>query len=61
MEAGQWATAKEAFEAVLERADSGETLFGLGIALWWLGETESSLRHWDRRYSRRTVYACPTG
>ena len=51
MEAGQWAIAKEAFEAILDPAESGETLFGLGMALWWLGETESSLRHWERAYA----------
>jgi DNA-binding CsgD family transcriptional regulator len=51
MDAGQWAIAKEAFEALLEPAESGETLFGLGMALWWLGETESSLRHWERAYA----------
>jgi ATP/maltotriose-dependent transcriptional regulator MalT len=47
---GQWTTAKEAFEAVPELEESGEGLFGLGIALWWLGETEASLRHWERAY-----------
>ena len=51
MEAGQWVTAKEMFEAVLDPAQSGETLFGLGMALWWLGETEASLRHWERAYA----------
>jgi hypothetical protein len=51
MEAGQWVTAKEMFESVLGPAQSGETLFGLGMALWWLGETESSLRHWERAYA----------
>jgi tetratricopeptide (TPR) repeat protein len=49
--AGEWSTAKEAFEAVLEPEESGEALFGLGIALWWLGETEASLRHWERAYT----------
>jgi tetratricopeptide (TPR) repeat protein len=48
---GQWSTAKEAFEALLEPEESGEALFGLGIALWWLGETEASLRHWARAYA----------
>jgi ATP/maltotriose-dependent transcriptional regulator MalT len=59
--AGQWSSAKEAFEAVfgagesggavLEPDDSAEALFGLGIALWWLGETDASLRHWERAYA----------
>jgi ATP/maltotriose-dependent transcriptional regulator MalT len=49
--AGQWSIAKDAFEAVLEPGESGEALFGLGITLWWLGETEASLRHWERAYA----------
>ena len=51
IEAGQWSTAKEAFEALLEPEESGEALFGLGVALWWLGETEASLRHHERAYA----------
>jgi DNA-binding CsgD family transcriptional regulator len=48
---GRWAAAREAFEALLEPAESGEALFGLGVALWWLGETEAALRHWERAYA----------
>ena len=51
IEAGEWSAAKAAFEAVLECEESGEVLFGLGVALWWLGETEDSLRHWERAYA----------
>jgi ATP/maltotriose-dependent transcriptional regulator MalT len=51
LEAGQWSTAKEAFEALLESEQSGEALFGLGVAVWWLGETEASLRHHEREYA----------
>ena len=51
IEAGEWSAAKTAFEAVLESEESGEVLFGLGVALWWLGETEDSLRHWERAYA----------
>lgn len=51
IEAGEWSAAKAAFEAVLESEESGEVLFGLGVALWWLGETEDSLRHWERAYA----------
>jgi ATP/maltotriose-dependent transcriptional regulator MalT len=49
--AGQWSIARDAFEAALEPDESGAALFGLGIALWWLGETEASLRHWERAYA----------
>jgi DNA-binding CsgD family transcriptional regulator len=48
---GQWSTAKEAFGAALEAAESGEALFGLGVALWWLGETEAAIRQWERAYA----------
>ena len=51
IEAGEWSAAKAAFEAALECEESGEVLFGLGVALWWLGETEDSLRHWERAYA----------
>ncbi|MDP9188790.1 MAG: hypothetical protein M3O25_06030, partial [Actinomycetota bacterium] len=51
IEAGQWSKAKETFEALLEPEESGEALFGLGVALWWLGETEASLRHHERAYA----------
>ena len=43
--------AEELFEASLELEESGEALFGLGVALWWLGETEASLRHHERAYT----------
>jgi hypothetical protein len=51
IEGGKWPTAKEAFEVVLESGESGEARFGLGIALWWLGELEASLREWERAYA----------
>jgi ATP/maltotriose-dependent transcriptional regulator MalT len=49
--AGQWSTARASFEAVLEREESAEALFGLGNALWWLGETEASVRCQERAYA----------
>ena len=51
LEAGRWSDAKEAFAAALEEGDSPEALFGLGNALWWLGETEASARHQERAYA----------
>jgi hypothetical protein len=35
----------------LEASESAEALFGLGVALWWLGETEDTLRHHERAYA----------
>jgi DNA-binding CsgD family transcriptional regulator len=51
IETGQWSSARLAFEALLEPEESGEALFGLGVALWWLGETEASLRRLERAYA----------
>ncbi|MBD0347641.1 MAG: helix-turn-helix transcriptional regulator [Thermoleophilia bacterium] len=51
LEAGEWSIARNSFDVALEREESGEALFGLGIALWWLGETEDSLRCWERAYA----------
>jgi DNA-binding CsgD family transcriptional regulator/predicted negative regulator of RcsB-dependent stress response len=49
--AGHWAEARTSFEAVLEREESPDALFGLGVALWWLGETEPSLRRWAQSFA----------
>lgn len=50
VQAGRWQVAKETFGTVVQRADVGEALFGLGVACWWLGETEIALKHWERAY-----------
>jgi DNA-binding CsgD family transcriptional regulator len=49
--AGEWSTARERFEAALEQEESPGALFGLGIARWWLQETEPALRLWERAYA----------
>ena len=51
IEAGESYSAKEAFAALLALGESGEALFGLGVASWWLGETKLSLRHIERAYA----------
>lgn len=51
LESGHWSAARDAFEASLEHEQSAEALFGLGSALWWLGETESSVRYQERAYA----------
>ena len=43
--------ARERFEAVLEQASSPDALLGLASALWWLGETEASVRYLERSYA----------
>jgi ATP/maltotriose-dependent transcriptional regulator MalT len=49
--AGDWARARASFEAALAREESAEALFGLGNTLWWLAETEASVRHLERAYA----------
>ena len=37
-------------------AETAEVLFGLGSALWWLGETRESVRLWEQAYAAfRTI------
>ena len=49
--AGEWATARDSFEAALEQEETAEALYGLGSALGWLDETEASLRYRERAYA----------
>ncbi len=49
--AGEWATARDSFEAALEQEETAEALNGLGSALGWLDETEASLRYRERAYA----------
>jgi DNA-binding CsgD family transcriptional regulator len=51
LRAGEWAAAEECYRAVLESAEVGEALFGLGIARWWSGDTDEALRCWGRAYA----------
>jgi DNA-binding CsgD family transcriptional regulator len=51
LRSGEWTTARDAYREVIEHQPAGEASFGLGIALWWLGETEEALRSWERAYS----------
>ena len=43
--------ARDTYRALLASEPSGEAFFGVGIALWWLGETEEALRSWEQAYS----------
>jgi ATP/maltotriose-dependent transcriptional regulator MalT len=51
VQSGEWSVAKERFVAALERGVVGEALFGLGIALQWLGEPGAAIGHWERAYA----------
>jgi DNA-binding CsgD family transcriptional regulator/predicted negative regulator of RcsB-dependent stress response len=48
---GQWQDAADRYLALLGgEHEGGEAHFGLGVARWWLGETEEALRCWERAY-----------
>ncbi len=49
--AGDWATARGAFEVLAAREPAAEVLFGLGDVLWWLGETDEAVRYLARAYA----------
>ena len=53
LDAGDWDTARFRFESVLRaRAEqTPEAWYGLGTALWWLGETGTAVRAQERAYS----------
>jgi DNA-binding CsgD family transcriptional regulator len=61
---GAWKEARSAFEEVLGRREpdlssgvedrpleTAEVLFGLGSALWWLGEIREAVRCWEQAYA----------
>jgi DNA-binding CsgD family transcriptional regulator len=51
LRAGNWAAARAAFEAALAHEEIPEGLFGLGDALWWLGEVEEAISCRERAYA----------
>ena len=48
---GNWAAARDAFEAALRSSDDPDALDGLGRALWWLREAEQAVVHRERAYA----------
>jgi DNA-binding CsgD family transcriptional regulator len=50
LEAGRWEQAREGFQSALELEESGRALFGLAVALWWLGEPASAVRFQERAF-----------
>ncbi|MET0833840.1 MAG: helix-turn-helix transcriptional regulator, partial [Actinomycetota bacterium] len=61
LEAGRWEEARAAFAAALAEKETPEALDGMGVALWWLGETRASIAHTERAYAefRRASDAVP--
>ncbi|HEY7659155.1 MAG TPA: LuxR C-terminal-related transcriptional regulator [Actinomycetota bacterium] len=48
---GDWAGARDAFEAAIELNPSPEAEDGLARALWWLRDTEGAIAHAERAYA----------
>lgn len=48
---GAWTEARASLEDAVAEDGSPEALFGLGIAAWWLGDTEAALSGWERSYT----------
>lgn len=48
---GAWKEARSAFEDAARVDESPESLFGLGVALWWLGEIRESVRCLEQAYA----------
>jgi tetratricopeptide (TPR) repeat protein len=51
LEAGRWEEARAAFAAALAEHETPQALDGMGVALWWLGETRASVDHTERAYA----------
>lgn len=51
LEAGTWTTARDSFRAALELGESAEALFGLGNALFWLGDMRGTITHLEQAYA----------
>jgi ATP/maltotriose-dependent transcriptional regulator MalT len=50
-DAGDWQAARDAYAAVLARAESADARSGLARACWWLGDTRSALAHAERAFA----------
>jgi DNA-binding CsgD family transcriptional regulator len=48
---GRWNEARRAFGAALQESETGEALFGLATALWWLGENHECVDQCGRAYA----------
>jgi DNA-binding CsgD family transcriptional regulator len=48
---GRWEAAREELRSLVDRDPAPEALFGLGVAEWWLGRVEESLRLWEQAFA----------
>jgi DNA-binding CsgD family transcriptional regulator/uncharacterized protein HemY len=50
LKAGRWVEARDALRREVQREPDPGALFGLGVAEWWLGRVEESLRLWEQAF-----------
>lgn len=50
LKAGNWRAARDSFQDALAREEIPEALFGLGTALWWLGDMHGAIEHLEQAY-----------
>ncbi|HLA93769.1 MAG TPA: response regulator transcription factor [Actinomycetota bacterium] len=50
LEAGDWESARSAFEAALAEGEDPIAEDGLGRSLWWLGDPDGAMEHRERAY-----------
>jgi DNA-binding NarL/FixJ family response regulator len=48
---GKWSDARASFEALLRQEETAEALFGLGTALWWLGDTIAAVHYEEQAFA----------
>ena len=60
LRAGRWAEAREVLRRDVEREPAPDALFGLGVAEWWLGRVEESLRLWEQAFVGSSTYSVKT-
>jgi len=61
LQSGAWVEARASFESLLAEADVPEANYGLANALWWLGEMQGTIEHYERAYSGFRQRSDPAG